>query len=579
MQRTMDTGHGPFVMRKAVLIDSPSRRLLAVAAFASLLAFSAFKTPVPGSDEPHYLSKARHYWDPGWCERDLFLQSADAHLVFYQTVGSLTKFCTFAQTAWIGRILALALVALGWTAMVSRLIPARDGGEHSSRWPVLWAIWAYLFLYTLDTFSREWIIEGVEAKVFAYGLVFIGLAFAFDRSWIWAAAALGAATSFHPVVGGWSVLCAVFAAAMEFGREVWIRKPERERTVFPSAAVLLPIAAAVFLVAALPGLIPAVQLLSDGAPPEIVTRAESIQVFGRLAHHMNPRSFGAPSYVLYAALLLMWLLARPGARLSDHEPFLAWFVVGSILVAGAGLLIGWNTQPLSDQAAGQQTLDVLRIRFLKFYPFRLFDAVMPIAVAIVVAGWARRLERTSAGSEAADATRARSLLAGSVPTFGLWLLFSGAFVAALWIPSIHRNSSALTQRQLADFKDACRWIESNTPADALFLTPLGRVPFKWYAGRAEWFSYKDCPQDARRLVEWNRRLVYRRQWARLNWPGGYSRDEVAQFQRDTHIDYILASSLGPFEDPPLYQNGSFRIYRVKVSNADNSVKQALETPQ
>ena len=45
----------------------------------------------PEVNEPHYLSKARHYWDAGWCANDFFCNSADAHQVFYWTVGWLSR--------------------------------------------------------------------------------------------------------------------------------------------------------------------------------------------------------------------------------------------------------------------------------------------------------------------------------------------------------------------------------------------------------------------------------------------------------------------------------------------------------
>ena len=50
--------------------------------------------PVPDVNEPHYLTKARHYWDPSFAAGDFFLESADAHKVFYWSLGWLT--CWFS---------------------------------------------------------------------------------------------------------------------------------------------------------------------------------------------------------------------------------------------------------------------------------------------------------------------------------------------------------------------------------------------------------------------------------------------------------------------------------------------------
>ncbi|MGH7129575.1 MAG: DUF6798 domain-containing protein, partial [Planctomycetaceae bacterium] len=181
------------------------RWLVMVLVFAGFFTYSAVRCPPPGVNEPHYLAKAKHFWNPDWCRGDLFLESADAHFVFYQTVGLLTRAFTLEQTAWIGRALALALLAVGWTELFSRLVPGR--------WSSLWAAWLFLLLQTLGNLSGEWVVGGVEAKVFAYGLVLWGLAFLLDRRWNRAALCAGLAISVHPVVGIWSLVAAAWAGA------------------------------------------------------------------------------------------------------------------------------------------------------------------------------------------------------------------------------------------------------------------------------------------------------------------------------------------------------------------------------
>ncbi len=173
------------------------------AVFASLLLFSAVRSPVPGVNEPHYLCKAKHYWNPNWCAGDFFLDSSNTHLVFYQTVGILTREFTLAQTAWLGRLAALGLLAWGWVRWIPHLTPGR--------WTSLWAMWLFLALAAAGNWSGEWIIGGVEAKVFAYGWGFWAMAAWFDGRIKSAALLAGLAVSFHPVVGGWMAISAAFA--------------------------------------------------------------------------------------------------------------------------------------------------------------------------------------------------------------------------------------------------------------------------------------------------------------------------------------------------------------------------------
>ena len=66
------------------------------AAGEALLVFAVFfvhgAAPVPEVNEPYYLGKAVHFWNPDWAPGDVFLDSADSHLVFCLTVGWPARF-------------------------------------------------------------------------------------------------------------------------------------------------------------------------------------------------------------------------------------------------------------------------------------------------------------------------------------------------------------------------------------------------------------------------------------------------------------------------------------------------------
>ena len=41
----------------------------------------------PDVNESHYLTKAKHFWNPTWCPGDIFLGSSHAHWLFYFSHG------------------------------------------------------------------------------------------------------------------------------------------------------------------------------------------------------------------------------------------------------------------------------------------------------------------------------------------------------------------------------------------------------------------------------------------------------------------------------------------------------------
>ncbi len=159
--------------------------------------------PPPDVNEAHYLAKAKHYWNPEWCAGDLFLESADAHTVFYWTLGWLTLFVPLPAVAWIVRLICWTGLAWAWQRLSYAVIPRR--------WMSLLSAALLLAFLDLGHLAGEWLIGGAEAKGLAYVLVFCGLRSAVLSRWgpMWAW--FGAASAFHVIVGGWSVVVGGFA--------------------------------------------------------------------------------------------------------------------------------------------------------------------------------------------------------------------------------------------------------------------------------------------------------------------------------------------------------------------------------
>ena len=97
--------------------------------------------------------------------------------------------------------------------------------------------------------------------------------------------------------------------------------------------------------------------------------------------------------------------------------------------------------------------------------------------------------------------------------------------------------------------------------DALVQAPHNGWAFKWFAGRAEYVAFKDCPQDAAGIVEWNRRLLFLKKWYEDQYVDRfYSADELRDLRRETGITHLLTDRLGPLELEPVYRNETFQVY-------------------
>lgn len=228
----------------------------------------------PAINETHYLTKAKHYWNPDWCARDLFLASSDAHLTFYWSVGWLTSFFTLRESAWLARIVTWFFLACTWWRL-NQCWFGRPG------FALLTAAVTVVLWDAADA-AGEWVVGGVEGKSLAYGFVWLGLASLIRGRWGWVWTWFGAASAFHVLVGGWSVVAAL---------GVWASEPPGGR---PAIRQMLPGllcggALALF------GLWPALTL-ERATDPDMVRRSHSIYVYFRLAHHLvfhQMRQFGA----------------------------------------------------------------------------------------------------------------------------------------------------------------------------------------------------------------------------------------------------------------------------------------------
>lgn len=498
-----------------------------VALWISLLLFSFIHAPVPGVNEPHYLTKARHYWKPDWCSGDLFLESANAHLFFYQTAGLLTQVVSLPLAAIIGRCLAYLLVAAGW----HRLCRTACG----DRWSGLQAGWLLMLLNSIGSLSGEWLVGGVESKVFAWACVFFAMSGLLEKRRAAVGFWLGQATAFHPLVGLWSVIAVLMSSLLR-----WL---DRGGT----RAVLL------FLSVAWLGIVPALAAVR-GATPQEAFAANWIQVFYRLPHHLDPMTFKPTAYAGYAVLSVVLVVLTRVAS-ADSERRLARlnrFVVAAGIIAAAGVVIGYGPRP-----ADRMPLYELRMALLKFYPFRLFDLMLPVLAAITV-------------SSLISGRRLLSVLLSGRVRFGLPL---AGFLVALGLSAGRGSLNRLPERQRDGWLDVCAWVREHSPPGSLFVTPNEGYGFKWFAERAEYVALKDCPQDARPLIEWNERLRFIRRWGQTHFTGGgYSAEAMRQLHEHTQADFLIAGPRDRMDAPEVYSNGVYRVLRLAPVDRPSGVE-------
>jgi hypothetical protein len=426
-------------------------------------------TPPPDVNEAHYLAKARHFWDPSWCATDVFLESADAHAVFFAVFGWPSLWVSLPVVAWLGRVLVWGLFAWGWQRLSWSILPLRYVSLLSAAW--------FLMLSDYCHLAGEWAVGGLEAKGVAYACVLCGLCALvrqrWNAVWIW----LGVASAFHVLVGGWSVVAAAIA---------WWLSPRERLTV---RRMWMGLAGGLAL--ALLGLLPA-WWLKSGVDPAMATKANVIYVFLRLPHHLLVGTFGPERWTMFGLLLGVWAGLWWTVRRSPRWVALHRFAMGAVAIGVAGLVVDVLTCRSLPWAA----------ELLRFYWYRLADVSVPLCVALAVP-WALTYW------EAKRPRIVRGLWCAAVllPMIALGVVFvehqldfrPGGIVQS------NPPDGASPRQRMARYRawqEVCAWIASHTQPQDRFLTPRNQQTFKWYAERAEVVCWKDIPQDPAGIDQW-----------------------------------------------------------------------------
>ncbi len=522
---------------------------------------------VPAVNEPHYLCKAQAMEDREWCQRDFFLRSSNAHYCFLKVCGELSGHMSLPTLAICGRLVSTLVLAIGWWWLIRTVVT----DERTRTRATLLSSLLFVLLSQLGNFSGEWLLGGFEAKVPAWGFALIATGEIIrgqqQRSlgaFLLAGVFAGLALAVHPVVGGWMAVCLFGMSAVAAIQELRASStPVAERSSgFRNSVIRIAVFSVAVIAFSLPGLLPALRFLTQQtASADDQLKASMIQVYWRLAHHLDPTRLSIRQW-LYASVNLAFIafvfIRMPQRERAQGYRLLTNVLIMSGLIALMGIVIGWHTQSFSDMYTNFPDWK-WPTTVLKFYPFRTLDGLLPIVAAIGITQWA--LTSLSQNSRDDDGTVSLQNRQAQRSLVILVLIMAATFTLA-WRQGA-APPAGYTEAQFEDWLKACDWIRRNTPPDSLILTPRESYGFKWFANRAEYVCYKDCPQDAAGILEWNRRLWYLHDWT-LESSGDalYSLEDLRTLREDTQCDFVLTRILGPFEAKPLWSSRGWHIYAV-----------------
>jgi hypothetical protein len=505
--------------------------LFALVAYAFCLV--AFCLPEIKLNETVYLLASRRLFSPGLFAHDPFLGgpvwnslsllfSAIISPLWLLTDDPVTVAMAGRAIVWLPTVVALFLFLR--SMRIAPIVALVGFGT--------WALWSQ------SSAAQEWIIDGVEQKVCAYGCVFAALVFLKENRIGRAALFLGLATAFHVAVGGWAAISAFVALLVE-RKSVTFAGLLRFSAI--GAAVALP-----FVAAGFPWLhAPAAAAPADGNLSEALVTL-------RNPHHTDPAYFLTPLAAARTAAtfgLVLFVLSR-----RRSEP------------AGARML--WFFSSLAALwILGLAARLLHQFWFLNVYPFRVGDTLFPLLLLTLVPDHLRRAAQLGA--------RARRW---ARPALGAALAL--ALVLCLWRDQSLLYPGYMFSKAWSRDSDPRRalhaWVRSDSSPDDTFLVePCAEADFPLFTSRPVFVLVKLAPVSGQ-FWEWKRRVellsggaladdrglpVCERIAARFD---RLPRATLQRLAREHGVAYYVTSAeRDDLARPPAFSDGALSVYRIE----------------
>lgn len=520
-------------------------QILTITAFLSLKLL--LDSNMGGTNEVDVLPLARQYATPTWIPQDWYLNQPPGYrLLFLAVFGKLAANWGFLATSLVGRLLCYALISSGIVLL---------GRQLDLSLPLL-LLAVGLFLYISPdqgVVASEWIVRSLESKSIAYGLLLLAISFMLKGRYRWMAIALGLATSFHVLVGGWAFL--VMSA--------WLYLRRRKHFAnlrYLGSILLLYLAGSVFAVT------PVLQQLLTPNPTNAL-QPSYIYVFLRLPHHLNPLSWHSqwwlkPLIYLLVLAFSVWLLRHQ--KSVDRHYAARMGLAEFTLIALVPFIFGLVVAPFDSQGV-----------ILQYYPFRLGDVMLPLSTCLL---FACALEQTLTG-------RARQ---------GLLLVCLLLLSWACSTQAVNFQKQLLTLKQFPSeeqgvdpqWKTLCAWVRDRTPKNAIVISsPAEFENFTWLAERPTIAKFKLLPQTKAGILSWYERLTDlsngidllaavernkdRRNQIRRELTRGYNQLTTAQVEKlmvKYRADYFVTRSVHQLNLPVAYHNSLYVLYKNPHAN-------------
>jgi len=514
---------------KGIISNSVIQRILRVLFLWGIITLSVYFSN--HWNESDVLPLARQFMDRQWLPTDWYLNlRTDYRVLFDILVGSFLSKVDFQTVSLTGCLLEYLAYAFALDSLYRALHLRFEYGAAALA----------LFLGQQFLVAGEWMIGGLETKVFAYLCVLFSISLILNERYRPAFFLAGLAFSFHPLIGMYSFFClcvALFCIAIRTG-EFW--------KLFKSAWL--------FLVSGLAGFFSIFQQLRFSSSSN--NRAWEIYVLFRLPRHLYPAAWQGLTWIWLLGLSILLIIVLLRVVHEKKIKFLLIYLLCSVGLFGIGLIF----------------YSLGLISWLRFYWFRLADVMIPFLLPILLlsflsTGWLdqkmEKFRRKPKFFSNENPNRSLSVL----------ILILTVFISLGNFATTFREYQKQEQAMSSE-RTVFAWIAGNTPKEAVFLVDPTLADFYLTAQRSMFCSLKHLPSYEDEILEWHDRLSLCNGGKEFNQSGAtvagelqdnfyqLSLTQIKMIARQYAVSYYLGNEERQLNLPLIYDSGSYRLYLI-----------------
>lgn len=492
-----------------------------------------------GINEQDLLVEVKHFADPTWIPGDWYLSMDIGYrLLFNFLIGPFTRVLPLETVSIIWRLIFF----LSFSLIIVRVCKILTIN------PLVLVPFMFIYIKNQGLFADEWMIGGVETKVFAYLFSLTALSEGMRKRFTSAALFSGLAVSFHILIGAFSSVCLFGAiltcdAAKDLFKGIWYRST-------------------IFLLAASAGIFAFISytLQSHGVDNLLAAR---IYALFRVAHHTIPFGIGFSfkTFILFViagfSVFLLFIFSKKS--LFARKIGLRYTAV-SIVFFLVGIIASW---------AGYAPA-------LKYYLFRFPDVIVPLTLYFATAGL---IDKFLINRFCGFRYRIFTFHLNPVHSAGMIL---GAVILVFSLYTCFNEGSRILNRNYAyipespEFIDMCRWINKNTAPSKVFLISPAMEYFYIVAQRPAFVTYKHFPQSDSNIIEWYRRITlcnggtapsfdldkkfHFKIDQRFNL---LNESEISDILKQYKVNYYLCRAGRVLNYPAIYTNNRYTLFKIE----------------